>query len=132
MIDFAGQADLVNRYLSARYQPLGRGPDVFDCWGLVLAVLRDLGCATPIDPMQYGSNPLEVRRLMAAHYQPSEWVRGDLEPGALVFFPLLERASHVGVWLADGLLDVGRQTGARFRQKERFCHERFEVARWAG
>lgn len=132
MIDAPAQASLVNRYLMADYQPLGRGPDNYDCWGLVLSVLGDLGCAQPIDPMAYGANPLEVRRLMSAHYAPDDWRASDLEPGALVFFPKLDRAAHVGVWLAGGLLDIGRRTGARFRQKERFEHERFEVVKWVG
>lgn len=33
---------MINDYLLTRYKPGGRGPDVFDCWGLVRAAKVEL------------------------------------------------------------------------------------------
>ena len=30
----------INHYMSCPYQPYGRGPSAFDCWGLVRDVLQ--------------------------------------------------------------------------------------------
>lgn len=56
-------AGALERWVGLPYAPLGRGPDAYDCWGLVAAVYAAAGCQLP-DPMLQGAEAAD--QLLAA------------------------------------------------------------------
>ena len=72
------EAGLVAAVATARYQPLGRGPEVFDCWGLVLHILEGLGLPVPLDPREAASNAREMLAIFGKHYREADWRRVEL------------------------------------------------------
>jgi len=130
------EAALVDAISTARYVPLGRGPEVFDCWGLVLWVLGALGRAVPVDPMQAARTPREMVALFERHYRDRDWRRVSVGPdisdlsGAVLFFPRLERAVHVAVLVNGLVLDCERRVGVRQRTIAQLAGAKWEAATW--
>lgn len=126
------EARLADWYSIKTYQPLGRGPDQFDCWGLVLDVLDRLGGPLPLDPMKAALRPAQMAEIFEAHYAPDDWRSCGPDTGAIAFFPRRACALHVGVCVAGGVLDISRAHGVRFRSIEEVGMLKVEFARWAG
>lgn len=123
--------DVVHELQLAEYEPLGRGPDRFDCWGLVLEVCRRMGWALPPDPMRAGESPSEIKKIFGAHGHRKDWVFGPPSEGSVVFFPRLEVAFHAGIIIAGGLFDIPLRAKPRFQPVNAWHLERLEFARWA-
>ncbi|MGO4154335.1 NlpC/P60 family protein [Cupriavidus sp. YAF13] len=90
-------ADDINRYVELPYCSGGRGPDAFDCWGLLIFVQRaHFGREMP--DLQMG----DAKASYAAYEQrraSGEWV---IIPRPVHGAPALMRAGmhpHVGTWL---------------------------------
>ena len=109
------------RYVGAPFKDGGRGPDVFDCWGLVSQVYRDqLG----IDLPHYGeisaADLLRVRREIMAGAASEPW-RQVTDPRefdvAVMRLPTGRGHGHVGV-LTDprNVLHVEAGSGAAIEQ----------------
>lgn len=87
----------------------GRGPDVYDCWGLAMEVCARFGRAIP----DYGINALAaqmINKTYACLLGDAEIGAGpwDIifrpEPGDIVAFKNADSiVSHVGVFLGNGL-----------------------------
>ena len=83
----------------------GRGPDAYDCWGLVLAVYNDMGVTLP----DYGAgidDVYAVRRTgPAMDAAKDDWVKIDAPQERDVV--LLRRGRlpvHVGLWVRPGVM----------------------------
>lgn len=116
---------------SARYVPLGRTAPNFDCWGLVLAGLKDLGQPVPIDPMRAASTAGGVRAIVEGAYRPEEWRQVGGPCVCVVFFPSLKRTVHAGLGLEFGVIDISERQGVRFRRWAELG-QRYEGWVWAG
>ncbi len=83
-------ADLIGK----PYRIGGRGPDAFDCAGLVLEVQRRLGrtIEIPETPGEKAAQYTSMLRILGQHWRSLE----RPEPGSVVFF---ETQAHVGTVL---------------------------------
>ncbi len=71
------------------YRYGARGPDAFDCSGLVYFAYRSAGLSAP--------------RTSQAQYRASQPLSLDsARPGDLLFFSFTGKVSHVGIYLGDG------------------------------
>jgi cell wall-associated NlpC family hydrolase len=78
----------------------GRGPDTYDCWGLVAEMLRRMGQSPPDL-----NSPAEHERmaLLAISQSVSPiWTPCDPKPGAVVTLRTGRHAGHVGMLLPAG------------------------------
>jgi hypothetical protein len=126
------EEQVAESYSGVRYERLGRGPSVFDCWGLVLSVRARLGRIPPIDPMAAARRPCEMVEIVAAAYRASDWVPGQAGRGGdIAMFPSMARCLHAGVWLAGGVLDISQTAGLRWRSVEQLAQVRMETWEWA-
>lgn len=104
MAEVGDWADLIGKPF--RYG--GRGPDAFDCYGLVAEMRRRSGLAVPdyISPR----NDEEIAALIATNVPL--WVPCELRPGALVALRLGRFVSHVGFALSETqIIHAWQRTG---------------------
>lgn len=126
------QAQVYAHFMFADWGDLGRGPDVYDCYGLLMAGRAMMGLSVPVDPMAASGDPRGVAAIVARAYKPGEWRRCDLGDGCAVFFPSLEKAQHVGLGLSGGVLDISKTGGVRFRSAAQISETRAEFWQWVG
>ena len=90
-------------YLNKPWQIGARGPDYFDCWGLVYCVYRDIyGILLPSYPGVDAKNLLRVTRAITDGATDSNWVQID-QPvdGCVVALSKNKKVlHHVGLYLA--------------------------------
>lgn len=78
----------------------GRGPDSYDCYGLLMAVYAKRGIIIP--DVLYGSSTEEVNDALVAHGNIKGWHPAECAPGIGVMFRRISgAASHVGVMIDD-------------------------------
>lgn len=103
----AAREAVLARLVGRRYAPRGRGPDVFDCWGLVvyasLALWRRPMPDRDVDP----GNTLQVARAFASRPARAGWrvwpaaqAYFDAPDGAVLMLARGDMPFHVGLWLA--------------------------------
>jgi cell wall-associated NlpC family hydrolase len=127
----------LNQYIGLPYCEGARGPDAFDCYGLVAAVYRDVRGIVLPDWYQSEPGPQSASRAIAAA------LRGELEVGrsTLVEQPgdldiavvgSNMRPHHVGVYFARGVLHASRGFGSAWQPLSRFVgiYPRTEFYRW--
>lgn len=104
-----GQVEALLHELPGRPWRRGaRGPDAFDCWGLVLYVRRLLALPEPPDRASQELSSAEVRRLFREAW-PEGWrVTEGLAFGGIV---LASNAGHAGVLVAGRVLHAQARTG---------------------
>ena len=103
-----------NRLIGLPYRWGARGPDAYDCWGLVVHALELMGipCTDDWAP----ENPACARDLIAIErHNASRWRRvpdGD-QPGRIALLGNAKRYFHVGVTVPRcRILHTTRETGA--------------------
>jgi|SRR6185436_16231995 len=93
--------------IGAPFSAGARGPDAYDCWGLVIALRRQLGLPIPPD---YATGCLtrdQAHALFAAD-RPSGWRRVPLSHGGIL---LANCAAHAGVYLAGRVVHAQATRG---------------------
>lgn len=86
----------------------GRGPDAFDCWGVVLEVRRRLGLALPPDYASGALSRAHMCELFRTKALPPGWHRAELSRGAVV---LSATGAHAGVFVAGRILHTQARGG---------------------
>lgn len=79
----------------------GRGPDSFDCWGLVHFCMRKF---FKLDPPQYPSVMGETQKIKSIQESISSSVWQEIErpePGCMVAMGRSKQFNHVGIWFAN-------------------------------
>lgn len=99
----------VRSYVGLPFKDKGRGPDGFDCWGVVSDVLcRQFGIwGLPDYSDRYLScaDAASVSELVRAEQQTGQWLRVEAaSTGAVVMFRLLGRPWHCGLMLTPHLM----------------------------
>jgi len=117
----------VTPWVGRPFEERGRGPEAFDCWGLVRAVLQErLGASLPAldDRYSQASDREDLAALVVAERGPWRPVEeAALQEGDCVLFRVQGYPSHVGVVVALGwMLHSRPATGSVL--------ERWDGPRW--
>jgi cell wall-associated NlpC family hydrolase len=96
------------QYIGRRWKKYGRGPDAFDCWGLVMHLLAEHYGIVVEDVVVDGSNTIARVRAMVANIPGAEtskmvdWVQVEYpEDGDIVVMGNIHGVpSHCGLFLA--------------------------------
>jgi cell wall-associated NlpC family hydrolase len=83
-------ADLIGK----KYAHLARGPEIYDCYGLVLEITRRRGIK--IDDVPYADTLTDKNATIIAHIK-TEWRKVEVRPGAVLVFGMTKMATHCGV-----------------------------------
>ncbi|MBX9877640.1 MAG: C40 family peptidase [Candidatus Obscuribacterales bacterium] len=96
----------VEQYVGLEYKDCGRGPEAFDCWGLVRQILKD---QFNVDVPAYLYETSQDRKIVgpliedeSKAYQPVE--AGKEQLGDLVVLKLGNLPFHIGMVVGKGLL----------------------------
>lgn len=151
--------DVIHDMLATTYERGARGPDSYDCWGMVCEVARRMGWAVPYDPLEHAENPRELLAIFRTQVRAEDWKLTDRHDGAVAFFGKFEAARHAGIVINGGVLhtkapltrpvmemqagalgaevqvQVGTETvepgGPQWLAPEDLSDHRIEFARWA-
>src|SRR5690625_5280862 len=109
---------MINKYLFTRYKKYGRGPDEFDCWGIVRTARAEL-FGKDLLPSYADIDPQDKRALtVACEQERVDHVFNESPPaaGAIATAWRARVCVHVGLVVeADGrvwVLDADGETGA--------------------
>lgn len=100
----------MNRLLTSKYKPGGRGPDEYDCWGLVRAARIELFGYPELPSFDWAA-PGDFRRISVA-YESAKVLQGFYElvvprPGAIAMAWRGSLCAHVGIVVeVDGRMQV--------------------------
>lgn len=111
----------------------GRGPDAFDCWGLVIEVLARRGLPSPGDFVT-DTKECAIRTIAAQLAVPQAVKLDRSEPGAIVLMSSKRALHHSGIATPYGVLHTVRQFGACLSQPVSLRaqgYQRIEYYRWA-
>jgi cell wall-associated NlpC family hydrolase len=133
-------AVVVNRLVGKPFKWSGRGPDAFDCWGLVIEARRSLGLPVGIDWETWvaeGETPrIESSEMMEVQTRSPTWeVTHTPEPGDIVALSSRHAIHHVGVLTPFGILNSVRGLGATLASPARLKtmgYTRIEYFKWVG
>jgi cell wall-associated NlpC family hydrolase len=98
---------MINDYIGIPYQPNGRTRSGADCWGLVVMVLREeYGVHVPALTGEYShADKGELERFIDEAKATVRAVPVDApDPGDLAVLRYRGKATHVGVYVGEGLL----------------------------
>jgi len=113
-----------------------RGPDAYDCWGLVAEALNRVDLPVPPDLMLPDDTVEHTTRTLEQQIASPAWVlQTKPEPGDVAALSTNKRIHHVGVLTPWGVLHTAARCGAvisRERQLRAMGYQRIEYYRWAG
>jgi cell wall-associated NlpC family hydrolase len=113
-----------------------RGPDAYDCWGLVTAALQGVGLPVPPDLMKAEDGVKDTTRTLESEIATPLWVRqGTPQPGDVVALSTHRLIHHLGLWTPWGVLHTLERCGAvvnQLTQLRMMGYSRIEFYRWAG
>lgn len=89
-------------YIGLGWDPDGEGPETYNCWSFVRAVLADrFGVEVPV--IEYPESDADLDALFDGHPERSRWrVVAKPRQGDLVLMRFARDPSHVGVWIDAG------------------------------
>lgn len=131
----------LDHFVGLPYREGARGPDAFDCYGLVAAVLRAVRGVELPDWYQDTPGPQGASRAISAALQgeiaggrcvrvdwPAEFP-GDYD---IAIVSSADRPHHVGVVVSGGVLHASRAFGSAWHSLARFLtyYPRTEFYRW--
>jgi cell wall-associated NlpC family hydrolase len=111
---------VINRLVGKPFEWNARGPDSFDCWGLVIEARRSLGLATPAVWSAWGvDNDSEDAMAKSScivideHFTRPTWKKVSTgSPGDIVAMSKHRLIHHVGLLTPYGVLNTARGLGA--------------------
>lgn len=134
----------LSAFIGLPYAFGGRGPEAFDCWGLVLAVAKSAGFDYP----EYPVNPSDCRAVAGAMQtacaDSTTWLRlTHPEPWCVVLLTTASHGDHVGIALpslsvpsvpsvSSVFLQTSRKTGSILCRFNDPRHSIKGLYRWTG
>jgi cell wall-associated NlpC family hydrolase len=82
------------------FERAGRGPDTYDCYGLVMELLRRDGVENVPEYNRAPRHPRQVAGVID-EVRP-DWSQCEKRPGCVILFRIKGYGAHVGYLLADG------------------------------
>lgn len=128
--------DFLSKFIGTPFQWNARGPEKFDCWGVVLHVLERLGVEQLPDFVVEESDApdSQVCVLIEQQIETGSWQRiDDPQPGDVVAMSSHRRIHHVGVVTPFGILNTTKAMGAILTKESRLRtmgYRRIEYYRW--
>ena len=96
----------VSKYIGLRFEEHGRGPEGYDCWGLVrLFYEQEYGLPLPTYTGQYQdtSDSIGIHGLIAGGRHSKYWEEVNIpETGDVALLRVDNYPKHVGIYLAGG------------------------------
>jgi len=134
-MDKKDYAAIANKHIGKPWASGARGPDEFDCWGLLVCVLKeDLGLDIDVDYHIHGKDTLNVTKAYEKAILSGSWRRRTTpKDGDAVALSKGKRIHHAGVWLANGCLhavDGACVIHNSFFHLRRIGYVRIEFYRW--
>ncbi len=127
----------LDRFIGLPYREGARGPDAFDCYGLVAAVLQAVRGVSLPDWCQAAPGPQAASRAISAA------LAGEVAGGRterveiptdydIAIVGSTTRPHHVGVFVAGGVLHASRALGSAWHPMSRFrlLYPHTEFWRW--
>jgi cell wall-associated NlpC family hydrolase len=114
----------------------GRGPDAYDCWGLVSACLQSLDLPVPPDLMAPTDTEEDTTKTIEQEIASQRWLRvNPPRPGDVAAMSSHTRIHHLGLFTPWGVLHTSNKSRAILSseaQLRRMGYRRMEYYRWAG
>ena len=123
--------DVINAMLATEYERGARGPDAWDCWGLVCEVCRLKNWPAPYDPLAHSDDPRGLLTIFRQHVLAEDWKLTDCQDGAVAFFGKFAAARHAGIVINGGVLHTREDTGPQWLAPEDLDEHKIEYALWA-
>jgi len=124
--------ETVRKLVGAPFVWGGRGPDGYDCWGLVRRATEMLGL--PMPPDYTTETPACAVRTISAELHPPAWIKQETgSPGDIVMMSTNRRIHHTGLVTPYGILHTTRGLGAVIMSESGLraaCYQRIEYYRW--
>lgn len=95
-------------YLGKPFRHQGRGPDYFDCVGLLVTAARDCGLEV-VDRTGYPMDP--NGELVPALRENLEPITGKPEPGDVLLMRFAKEPQHVGLWTGSTVIHCYSSVG---------------------
>lgn len=100
-------------YLGAPFEWGARGPNTFDCWGLVLAIREKLNLETPDEWAQIDNDFSYVTKTMMVEIQTSNWKQlSDPQHGCITMLSKNKAYHHAGIYTPWGIFHTSKGFGA--------------------
>lgn len=97
----------------------GRGPDSYDCWGLVVEVYRRMGRPILDVWQDQRESPLEVCKIMEEESRLARWTKTDpANYGDVIALSANKLIHHVGVFTPWGILHIAKGAGVLLQDKQ--------------
>ena len=127
---------VIGRMVGKPFAWQGRGPDYYDCWGVVYEILCFLGC-TEVPDYEDVNNPNSVIKMMAIETTTPKWqLVNDSRTGDVI---LLSKAKeifhHAGVITEWGVVHAIPKAGvivSKLQDLHQIGYKHQKVYRWAG
>ena len=108
-------ADDWNSYIGRPYIKGARGPDAFNCWGLVVYVgRRHYGLPIPDHQVEHDDRA-RILELVALERESDRWraleAEARLKAGDVVLFGRPDHQTHAGIYVGEGVLHAERRAG---------------------
>lgn len=130
--------DMAAGMIGKRWVAGANGPDVFDCWGLVLYARRQLfGCDLPdLERPPVALSLPQAREAFASATKPLGWYQIERPVhGAICLMGMTGVPSHAGIYLAippgpGAVLHCDESSGVRFETPPALEHRGWTKFRW--
>ena len=122
---------VINDMLATTYERGARGPDKFDCWGMVCEVCKRMGWAVPYDPLAHADNPRDLLAIFREQVRDEDWKRTDCRDGVVAFFGKFQAARHAGIAINGGVLHTRSDIGPQWIAPADLSDHKIEFAQWA-
>lgn len=141
MADLVADLAWTRQWIGLPFRDRARGPDAFDCWGLLWAVLREeFGVEIPSYAEVSGetANRDQVRELFSKPEEVERWKEvpaGQEQPGDGILIRMRGQPWHVAVVAGEGLMlhvIVGANTCLESYRSSKWRRRILGFYRWRG
>jgi len=99
-------AEIANKYIGKKWVSGARGPDEFDCWGLLLYVLKnEFNLDIEKEYHIHGKDIFKITKAYEKAVSSNNWERKKIpRNGHAVALSKGKKIHHAGIWISDGCL----------------------------
>lgn len=114
--------------LGAKFVWGGRGPNEFDCWGLVIEIYRRMGIELLDQWQDQVENHLEISKIYEAYSKSPLWLKNDsLLIGSVIALSTHFKIHHIGVLTPWGVMHTTKGIGAIIQDEIALKRSRYKI-----